>query len=114
MGYGLVLVSHGGESSESNRVAREHGEKLFERDDLDIEEIEYASIHRDDLSEKIKEMCSDRIFVLPFLTSPGKHYNQDIPSEINEVEGKDVELLDTFGDHKYVTEALASILKDVF
>lgn len=112
LGYGVVLVSHGGEKSKSNKVAKGHGEKLIKKDYLDIDEIKFASIHQKNLKDKINELDSKKVFVLPFLTSPGQHYNHDIPDQIDRVKEKDVELLETFGDHEYVTEALASILKD--
>ncbi|PTD94588.1 hypothetical protein C9439_01865 [archaeon SCG-AAA382B04] len=112
LSVGLLIVSHGGNDSKSNEIARIHADRLIGGYDLGIDEVEVASVFDKDISQKVISMSSNKVFVLPFLTAPGKHYNEDIPRELEKIEGKDVRLLETFGDRPQVTDALAEILEE--
>ncbi|KAM3286719.1 sirohydrochlorin ferrochelatase, chloroplastic isoform X1 [Capsicum chacoense] len=82
-GDGVIIVDHGSRRKESNLMLNEFVAMFRERNKYPIVEpahMELAEPSIKDAFSSCVQQGAQRVIVSPFFLSPGRHWNQDIPS----------------------------------
>ncbi|CAN6574990.1 unnamed protein product [Malus baccata var. baccata] len=82
-GDGVIIVDHGSRRKESNLMLNEFVSMFREKTGYPIVEAAHMELAEPSIRDAFSscvEQGANRVVVSPFFLSPGRHWNQDIPS----------------------------------
>jgi sirohydrochlorin ferrochelatase len=114
----VVVIAHGSRNAEANDAHRATCEALATRTGSVVSEA-FLELEQPSLSDAIRTLVTqghDRVIVLPFFLSPGRHVREHIPALVDEARtehrGVSIELGRLFGDDPAVLDVLTQQLTD--
>ena len=114
----VLLVSHGSQSSKTEREIAALTEKLRQRSDIKIFEYAFLEIQKPDIPQGldlcVKKGATEIIVLLNFLNS-GKHVDQDIPRIIHAAREKyphiSISQTKPIGQHEKIVDLFLNLLE---
>jgi len=79
---GLIIVDHGSQRDESNRILEQFARQFAEQGGYDIVEPAHMELAEPTIAAAFDRCVAGgatRIVVVPYFLGPGRHWDQDIP-----------------------------------
>ncbi|OGI20662.1 MAG: hypothetical protein A3B68_08940 [Candidatus Melainabacteria bacterium RIFCSPHIGHO2_02_FULL_34_12] len=115
----LILIAHGSKDPLWQKSFEELNQKLkkdFSKDKINLAFMDLNSPDLDAIILKLYKTGKKKFKVLPMFMASGRHMEQDIPRQINQIKEKyvevEIELLKPIGEHPYFYSLLKQIINE--